>query len=121
MGIFSVAAKIYTGFPDGARAPAEVDLLVDTGATFSVIPRAILTRADVKAVEEREILTVDRKQLRRDLVYAGIEASGRRVLSPVLFGEADDFAVLGAVTLEIAGPVVDPEQKKLLPRPSLLL
>ena len=64
---------------------------------------------------------MDRKLLKRDLGYVGIEVAGRRVVSPILFGEADDFAVLGAVTLEIAGLVVDPERKELSARPSLLL
>jgi predicted aspartyl protease len=121
MGVFTITAKVYTNFPNGERAPAELELLVDTGATFSVIPRETLVRVGVKPVEKREILTVDRKLLRRDLGYVGIEVAGRRVLSPVLFGDGDDFAVLGAVTMEIAGLVVDPERKTLEPRPSLLL
>ena len=121
MGIFSIAAKVYRGFPESDGAPTDVELLVDTGATFSVVPRDILLRAGVRAVEKREILTVDRKLLRRELGYVGIELAGRRVVSPVLFGEPDDFAVLGEVTLEIAGLRVDPKRKELLPRPSLLL
>jgi hypothetical protein len=64
---------------------------------------------------------VDRKLLRRDMGYVGIEAAGPRVLSPVLFGDGDAFAVFGTVTMEIAGLVVDPERKTLEPRPSLLL
>lgn len=121
MGIFTVPARVYTGFPNGERAPAEIELLVDTGATFSVVPRDVLTRVGVKPVEKREILTADRKLLRRERGYVGIEVGGRRVLSPVLFGEGEDFAILGAVTMEIAGLVVDPERKTLEPRPSLLL
>jgi len=121
MGIFTVPAKVYTGFPNGERAPAELELLVDTGATFSVVPREVLLRVGVKPVEKREILTVNQTLLRRDLGYVGIEVAGRRVLTPVLFGDSNDFAVLGAVTMEIAGLVVDPERKTLEPRPSLLL
>jgi len=121
MGVFSVVAKVYRGFPEADGTPADVELLVDTGATFSVIPRDILTRLGIQAAERREILTVDRKLLRRDLGYLGIEVAGRRVVTPALFGEPEDFAVLGAVTLEIAGLIVDPERKELSPRPSLLL
>ena len=121
MGLFSVRAKVYQGFPQGKGAPADVDLLVDTGATFSIVPRDVLVRVGVTPVEKREVLTVDRKLLRRDLGYVGIEVAGRRILSPVLFGEPEDFAVLGAVTLEIAGLVVDSERKELFARPSLLL
>ena len=121
MGIFSVRAKVYRGFPQADGSPTDVDLLVDTGATFSVLPREVLVRAGVTPVEQREILTVERNLLRRDLGYVGTEVAGRRVLSPVLFGEGQDFAVLGAVTLEIAGLAVHPERKELFARPSLLL
>ncbi len=121
MGIFSVSAKLLREFPHGDGAPTAIDLMVDTGATFSIIPAELLARLGVKPVEEREILTADRRSLRRSLGYVGIEVAGRRVLSPVLFGEADDFPVLGAVTLEIAGLMVDPERKQLSARPSLLL
>jgi predicted aspartyl protease len=121
MGIFRVPAKVYRGFPGTDGAPAEVELLVDTGATFSVLPRDLLTRTGVKAVQQRQILTIDRKLLKRDLGYVGIEVAGCQVWSPVLFGEPEDHAVLGAVTMEIAGLIVDPERKELLPRPALLL
>ena len=121
MGVFTIPAKVYASFPNGGDKSAQLELLVDTGATFSVVLREILVRTGIKPVEQREILTVDRKLLRRDLGYVGMEVAGRQVFSPVLFGEAEDFAVLGAVTMEIAGLVVDPEAKELLPRPSLLL
>jgi predicted aspartyl protease len=121
MGIFSVGAKLFREIPPADGAPVALDLLVDTGATFTVVPRDVLTRMGVKPVEQREVLTVNRKPLQRELGYVGIEVAGRRVFSPVLFGEPDDFALLGAVTLEIAGLVVDPERKELYPRPSLLL
>ena len=121
MGILTVMVKVYHGYPQADGAPAEVELLVDTGATFSVVPRGVLSRLGVQPVERREILTVDRKLLKRDLGYVGIDVAGRRVVSPVLFGEGEDFAALGAVTMEIAGLVVDPERKELSPRPSLLL
>jgi predicted aspartyl protease len=121
MGIFSVAVKLYRGLPPSDGVPVEAQLMVDTGATFTVVPRAVLTKLGVSPVEKREILTVDRKPLQRELGYAGLEVAGRRVFTPVLFGEPDDFAVLGAVTLEIAGLVVGPERKELYSRPSLLL
>lgn len=121
MGIFAVPVKVYKGFPGADGSPSEVELMVDTGATFSVIAKDVLARLGVKAVQQREILTIDRKLLKRDLGYVGIDVAGCQVWSPVLFGEADDFPVLGAVTMEIAGLVVDPERKQLYPQPSLLL
>lgn len=121
MGIFTVPVKLLRQFPHGDGAPTMVELMVDTGATFTIVPSDLLTRLGVEPIEEREILTADRRSLRRCLGYVGMEVASRRVLSPVLFGEPGDFPVLGAVTLEIAGLVVDPEHKQLSPRPSLLL
>ena len=121
MGIFSVRAKLYRGVPPTDGVPLELDLLVDTGATFTVVPRSLLAQLAVEAVEQRQVLTVERRLIQRQMGYVGIEVAGRRVYSPVLFGEPDDFAVLGAVTLEIAGLVVDPERKEIYTRPSLLL
>ena len=87
MGIFSVPAKAYRGSPGSDGAPAEVELMVDTGTTFSVVPRELLVRTGVKAVQQRETLTLDRKLLKRDLGYVGIEVAGCQVWSPVLFGK----------------------------------
>ena len=53
MGIFSVIAKVYRGYPQADGTPAEIELLVDTGATFSVVPRNVLARLGVQPMEQR--------------------------------------------------------------------
>jgi hypothetical protein len=49
------------------------------------------------------------------------EIDGRRGPSPVIFGERDDATLLGAVTLEALGLMVDPLKRQLRPLPMLLV
>lgn len=41
--------------------------MVDTGATFTVVPRPLLSQLGVNPVERRQVLNADRKTLQRDL------------------------------------------------------
>jgi hypothetical protein len=45
---------------------------------------------------------------------------GRQGASPVIFGEPGDSALLGAVTLEALGVLLDPLKRELRPLPMML-
>jgi aspartyl protease family protein len=93
----------------------DIDLLVDSGAIFTSIPREVL--------EELGLSPVDRESLRvyggaideRDIGWASIEYGGKRRVVPVVFGEKGDTPVLGATSLEVLGYQVDPVTRKLKP------
>jgi hypothetical protein len=46
---------------------------------------------------------------------------GEGVASPVIFGEEGDKPLLGAITLESIGLVLDPFKRRLIPMQTLLV
>jgi hypothetical protein len=49
------------------------------------------------------------------LSEASFELEGRRATSPVVLGESEDEALLGAVTLETLGLLLNPLSRKFQP------
>jgi clan AA aspartic protease len=90
------------------------DLLVDTGAESTWIPRAILESIGI-APERRETYQVaDGRHLTRDVGYVIVHAGGKATNDDVVFGEPGDLSVLGARSLEGLNLRVDPRQKRLV-------
>jgi clan AA aspartic protease len=89
----------------------EISLLVDTGATFSWIPRDVLERLGVAAYSCLPFTLADGRRLDRDITAVLLTIDGRKAPVPVAFGEAGEEAVLGATALEGLGFMVDPVAK----------
>lgn len=96
---------------------AEVEAMVDMGATYSVVPESILKSLQVKTVDTITIELADGRTIRRDMGSVMVELEGKLRPTPVLFGKEGDAALIGLVTLESCGPAVDPVHKKLIPLP----
>ena len=93
----------------------EVDLLVDTGAMFSIVPRQVLERCGITPVGRRRFTLANGDVIEREVGRALFTIGKTSEISPVIFGEQNDKPVLGAVTLETLGYEVDPITKKLKP------
>jgi len=89
--------------------------LVDTGATYTMLPRKVLKSLGVKEVQRITVQLADGRLAERDLGNAMLILEGRTVANPVVFGEEDDAIIIGLVTLESCGLTVDPIRRKLLP------
>ncbi len=98
-----------------AEKAATIDMLVDTGATFSVIPprlaRALGIRRPRRSVRVR---LADGKRVRLGADLAIVKINGREAPTTVLVGDVDE-PILGVETLEALGLVVDPGRKRLSP------
>ena len=97
----------------------EVELLVDTGALYSMVPAALLRELGIQPVDRLEFEMANGQPIERDVGEARFFYDGRKAVSPIIFGEEGDAAVLGVVTLEAMGLEVDPVRKQI--RPSRLL
>ena len=108
-----------------------VTALVDTGATYSMLPSTLLHELGVNPIEENEFTLADgRKQLLpigEILFRIGFtEHNGHRNTdvrertSLVVFGPPERF-LLGAVTLQSFGLIADTTHHKLIPAPELTL
>ena len=88
--------------------------LVDSGATYTVVPGKILKKLGIKPYGEEEFSLADAsKTIRRKVGGALYEYDGKQGPAPVIFGEEDDSQLLGAFTLEALGLVLDPLRRRL--------
>jgi len=99
----------------------EVELLVDTGALYSVVPRQLLESIGVEEIREEKFVLADGTAIRRRIGAIMFILEGKRGPSPVVFGEPGDKPLLGVVTLESLGLEVDPTTKTLRPVPHYLM
>jgi predicted aspartyl protease len=90
-------------------------LLVESGAVYSVLPASLLADLGI-APARREFFTLaNGERVEHDIGEARFSFNGRQATSPVVFGDASDIFLLGAVTLETLGFVLDPFHRELRP------
>jgi len=109
---------IVSGRRRGAKRP--VRFLVDSGAVYSVLRQADWRSLRLVALRELEFVLADGTPLRRQVSECMFELEGRRATSPVVLGESEDEALLGAVTLETLGLILNPLTRTLQPMRMLL-
>lgn len=119
MGTFTVQTTV--GHPERRGVRVTLELLVDTGATWSLIPSETARSLGVEPIETRSVQTADGRRLDLPLAEVRFTIGGRSLTTPCLVGAADAPALLGAVTLEAFGLAADPVQKILVPVTGLLL
>ena len=112
MSTFSVKAQI--GPIDGARY-AEVETLVDTGATTTVIPASTLRGLGIKPAMSKTFEYADGNRVELDVGEARMIVEGVETPTWVIFGAEDGGALLGAYTLEGTFLAVDPRNERLIP------
>ncbi len=110
MGLFHV--KAYLTGPTG-RAE-DIELLVDTGATLSVVPRSLAERLELKAVRSQRVVIAGGQRDVWPVAEARLSLNGVEVTTPC-FIAPDGPALLGAVALESLFLAVDPVAKRLVP------
>jgi predicted aspartyl protease len=118
VGITLVKATVAN--PAARKRSAEVEFIVDSGAIYSVVPAKVLRRLGIRPDRAEEFTLADGSHARRRLGDALFRIGDRRGASPVIFGEPDDATLLGVVTLEALGMMLDPLKRTLRPLPMLL-
>src|SRR5438477_7252564 len=113
MGITYVKVELYNPRRDGEAVAR--DFLVDSGATYSVVPENTLAALGIEPQRRQHFTLANGEALERAIGEAGFRYQDRAATSPVVFGEADDVYLLGAVTLETLGYVLDPFRRELIP------
>lgn len=94
--------------------------MVDLGAVYSVVPGAVLRRLGIKPHSVRSFTLADGTEITRKIGDAIFVIDGNRGASPVIFGEHDDSTLLGTVSLESLGLILDPLKRVLRPLPMVL-
>jgi clan AA aspartic protease len=114
MGITLTAAKIsHPRHP--RRGAVEIEFLIDTGAIYSVVPGSIARKLALEKLHREEFTLADGTHRAYDVGEAFFELSERRGTSKVVFGPANVTPLLGALTLESLGLMVNPVTREVLP------
>jgi predicted aspartyl protease len=97
-----------------------IRFLIDSGAIYSVVPRAILEKLDIKPVTEQSFRLANGDTIVRKKGVALFRYDDRVGGADVIFGEEGDHTLLGAFTLEALGLSLDPLRRELKPLPMIL-
>jgi len=99
----------------------EVSFLVDSGVTYTMLPGKIWRSIGLKPLREHDFALADGTVIRRKVSECFISLPQGEAHTPVVLGEADDYALLGVVTLEILGLILNPFKRTLQPMCMLLI
>jgi len=113
MGLTDIS-MIVSNPADRSRS-RDVKFLVDSGAICAVVPRTILAEIGVAPERVESFSLADCTQIRREVGSAMFTYQGKTSAAPVIFGEEGDAVLLGVITLEALGLVLDPLRRELRP------
>ena len=97
-----------------------VRFLVDSGAVYSVVPGRILTDLGIQPIAENSFFLANGDKITRRRGVALFKYGERIGGADVVFGEAGDSNLLGALTLESLGLGLNPLRRELYEIPMLL-
>ena len=117
MGTFTTAIEI--GDPD-ERHWQPVDVLVDSGATFTMLPRSLLENLGVRPRDKAPFELADGRSVELDVVETSVRIGDRVRTTLVIFADNGVQPLLGAYTLEAFLLAVDPVNHRLVPISGLL-
>jgi len=117
MGHFRVALQV--GNRAGERFEP-IEALVETGATYTWIPRDVLTRLGVTPEEEWPFVLADGREVRYAVAWTSIRIGERAQPTIVVFGEPGSEPILGVFALEGFRLAADPVNRRLVSVPGLL-
>jgi clan AA aspartic protease len=99
----------------------KVRFLVDSGATYTVLTKDVWEELGLKPLGEMEFILADGTVIKRFISEAILELPGYGERhTPVVLGEKEDENLLGIVTLEIFGLMLDPFKRVLRPIRALM-
>jgi predicted aspartyl protease len=117
MGTFSVPVQI--GRLSGQRF-LQLDMLVDTGPTFSLVPRHYLQQLGVEPIREVRFRLADESTVTLPVGRVLMRLDGIEEVVPVVFGAGDATPLVGAIAMEAFLVAPDPVNQRLVPVDGLL-
>ena len=116
MGITYVDAQVS----GPSAGPTPVRFLIDSGATYSVLPKSAWEPLALEPKRQMTFTLADGTTVERSVSEAYIILPQGEAHSPVILGQEGDEALLGVVTLEILGLVFNPFNRTLHPMRMLM-
>ena len=110
----TVKVTIGVGDPQG-RQFEDLEVVVDTGSTYTAVPREMLQRLGVLVERSLPSETADGRIVPVDVGEATIRLEGLEFHTPVIFAEEGETNRLGMVSLGESALTVDPLAGRLIP------
>jgi len=105
--------------PTGKQAT--VSFLVDSGATYTLLPHDVWQAIELSPRRSIRCTLADGTTIEREVSECHITLPQGEGHTPVILGHPGDEALLGVVTLEILGLVLNPFTRTLQPMRMLLV
>jgi len=99
----------------------ELEFIADTGAIYTVIPKSIANKLQLKEMDKRRFKTASGEIGEYPVSEAYITIEGKSVTSLVAIATEKTPILLGVTTLELLGLQVDPVNGKLTPLDLMIL
>ena len=117
MGTFRVRIEIAAL---GENRFEQLEALVDTGSTYTCIPKDILGRLAIQPADRRPFELADGREVWYDTGRIQLRIGARAEPTIVVFADPGSEPILGAFTLEAFLLAADPARQRLVPVPGLL-
>src|SRR5262245_13113017 len=113
VGLTSVTGRVQR--VDRRGRAIVVDFVVDSGARYSVLATSVWQRLRLKPARTARFGLADGTVIQRGVSECRFAIGGQAAVSPAVLGEGDDGPLLGAVTLETLGLMLNPLTRELAP------
>lgn len=117
MGLTKVTLEITN--PENKKT-TKGEFLVDSGAFYTVLPKRMVEELDIKPDHKQQFSLADGTSIIREVGNAYIVFEGRRAASPVILGKKNDSSLMGVLTLEALGLIINPFDRTLHPAKLML-
>ncbi len=118
MGITYLTVDV--GNPADTSETRPVEFMVDSGAIYTVMPRAILEELGIESISEETFWLANGEKIVRQRGIAFFKYGAKVGGADAIFGEEGDSNLLGATTLESLGLALDPLRRELKPMPLII-
>jgi len=99
---------------------ASVEFLVDSGAKYTLLPETAWRAIELSPRRRITFVLADGTHVERNISECYIRIPQGEGHTPVILGETGDEALLGVITLEELGLVLNPFQRTLQPARMML-
>lgn len=119
MGVTFVKCTIKN--PEEPSKSQDIEFLVDSGATYSVVDSRILAKLGISPHRDQEFTLAEGTKIKRKIGDAIFAIDDVRGAAPVVFGLRGNSQILGVFTLDALGLVLDPFKRTLKPAKMFLV
>ena len=113
MGIFTIPATVI--HPEHRGRSIDLDLVVDTGALYTLLPAEVVAGLGLRAVDDWQAKLASGERVVYPLGEVRLRLDGRERPTMFVAGPSGCPALLGALALESFSLAADPVHQRLLP------